>query len=536
MIIINYLYQNWDLLAVGIVTVMTVITGFIVFFASSKEKSNKIFLALTLSIALWGICNYLSYQSQFAIEAFTLLRFTIFSVTWLLFFFLLFSISFLNTNQRIPKMMQIIFFGWTSIVSILTLTPLIFQKAGEISANGTILSVVDGPLLPIFGLTTTGYALAGIIILLIRTSKAKGEEKKNISMITTGFVCMFLSIMLSNFILPVVFNNSSYIPLAALLVFPFIILTSYDIVKNKIFNVKIIGTEIFMVLLLLLTLFQFIQAPNLSTIFLRGGIFLSLLGVGVLLIRSVMKEVEQREQLQTLNIELENLVKQRESLMHLITHKVKGSFTHSKYIFAGILDGTFGEVNEEIKKRSNQGLEANDAGIKTVDLVLNTTNLQKGTVKYEMVKFDFRDLVAKIIGEKKIQIEQKQLTLENHLENGAFNTLGDTFWLKEAVNNLIENSVKYTPKGKITIKLENKNDKILLSVQDTGVGITEEDKKNLFTEGGRGKDSVKVNVDSTGYGLYSVKLIVEAHSGKVWAESAGAGKGSTFYLELNAVS
>jgi signal transduction histidine kinase len=69
-------------------------------------------------------------------------------------------------------------------------------------------------------------------------------------------------------------------------------------------------------------------------------------------------------------------------------------------------------------------------------------------------------------------------------------------------------------------------------VKDTGVGITEEDKKNLFTEGGRGKDSVKINVDSTGYGLYSVKQIVESHHGEVWAESEGAGKGSTFYIKL----
>ena len=74
--------------------------------------------------------------------------------------------------------------------------------------------------------------------------------------------------------------------------------------------------------------------------------------------------------------------------------------------------------------------------------------------------------------------------------------------------------------------------KIKLSVKDTGLGITAEDMEHLFTEGGRGKDSVKVNVDSTGYGLFTVKMIVEAHKGRVWAESEGAGKGSQFYVEL----
>ena len=67
------------------------------------------------------------------------------------------------------------------------------------------------------------------------------------------------------------------------------------------------------------------------------------------------------------------------------------------------------------------------------------------------------------------------------------------------------------------------------------MGITEEDKKNLFTEGGRGAESIKVNVDSTGYGLYTVKMVIEGHKGRVWGESEGPGKGSQFYVELPVV-
>ena len=136
----------------------------------------------------------------------------------------------------------------------------------------------------------------------------------------------------------------------------------------------------------------------------------------------------------------------------------------------------------------------------------------------------------------------KGLKLEANITPDACNVLGDAIWLKEVVNNLIENSIKYTKEGTITVGLEKKpaspsqdgDKKVRIYVKDTGVGITEEDKKSLFTEGGRGKDSVKINVDSTGYGLYSVKLIVEAHKGKVWAESEGIGKGSTFWVELDA--
>lgn len=238
------------------------------------------------------------------------------------------------------------------------------------------------------------------------------------------------------------------------------------------------------------------------------------------------------KQVDTLNKELQALIKQRESLVHLINHKVKGSFTRTKILFASMLDGTFGEISPEIRKRAEQGLEFDNGGIQTVNLVLNVANIQNGLIKYDMKPIDFREIVEQTISEKKIGAEAKGLKLETETGEGVYNILGDSIWLKEAVNNLIDNSIKYTKEGKITVGLEKKGDKILLSIKDTGVGITEEDKKNLFTEGGRGKDSVKVNVDSTGYGLFTVKLIIEAHKGKVWVESEGSNKGSQFYIEL----
>lgn len=244
---------------------------------------------------------------------------------------------------------------------------------------------------------------------------------------------------------------------------------------------------------------------------------------------------KQNLELARLYKEVDALNKQRESLVHLVTHKVKSSFTHSKYIFASILDGTFGEINGEVKKMAQLGLDSDNTGIQTVDLVLNAANLQKGNIKYEMKKIDFKALVLEKLAEKKGPIEAKGLKIETNITEDVCNVLGDTIWLKESIHNFLENSLRYTREGKIIVNLEKKEGKVLFSVKDTGVGITDEDKKNLFTEGGRGKESVKVNVDSTGYGLYTVKLVIEAHKGRVWAESEGPGTGSTFFVELDAI-
>jgi signal transduction histidine kinase len=310
---------------------------------------------------------------------------------------------------------------------------------------------------------------------------------------------------------------------------------TYLIVQYHSFNIKLIATQalVWGLVILIGAQFFFIKVP--INYLLTGVTFIASIVFGYFLIKSVKKEVQQKEELAKLNINLQELLKQRESLVHLVTHKVKGSFTRSKYIFAGILDGTFGDINAEVKMRAQQGLDSDNMGIETVDLVLNAANLEKGTVKYDMKVIDFGELVKSTISEKKLSIESKGLKLETEIKDGTYNVLGDSLWLKEVSNNLVENALKYTREGKITVGLERRDKKILFYVKDTGVGVTPEDKANLFTEGGRGKESVKINVDSTGYGLYSVRLIVDAHKGKIWMEPNKEGNGSVFFVELNAI-
>ncbi len=111
---------------------------------------------------------------------------------------------------------------------------------------------------------------------------------------------------------------------------------------------------------------------------------------------------------------------------------------------------------------------------------------------------------------------------------------GDSQKLKQILVNFIDNSVKYTPKGFMTVSL-SKNDstkKITFSVSDSGVGIAPTTLPRLFEKFTRAEDAQKTNIHGTGLGLYVARKMVEAHNGRVWAESPGEGKGSTFSLEL----
>ncbi|MEK7208537.1 MAG: ATP-binding protein [Patescibacteria group bacterium] len=100
------------------------------------------------------------------------------------------------------------------------------------------------------------------------------------------------------------------------------------------------------------------------------------------------------------------------------------------------------------------------------------------------------------------------------------------------IENLIDNAVKYTEQGTITITMTKTGEQALLKVADTGVGIAQETLPHLFKKFSRASDASKANLKGTGLGLYVAKQLVEAQGGKIWAESEGEGKGATFSVEL----
>ena len=105
--------------------------------------------------------------------------------------------------------------------------------------------------------------------------------------------------------------------------------------------------------------------------------------------------------------------------------------------------------------------------------------------------------------------------------------------IREVLSNLIDNALKYTEKGSVIVKMEQLGDeKVRLSIKDTGIGINKEDLEHIFLKFARSKETEKLYVGGTGLGLYVGRTFIEKHGGRLWAESAGHGHGSEFILEL----
>jgi len=245
-----------------------------------------------------------------------------------------------------------------------------------------------------------------------------------------------------------------------------------------------------------------------------------------------LEVVKLYKQVEKLNKDLAFANEQQENLIHFIAQQVKGFLTKSKWIFAELLEGSYGKLAPKVKKIVTDGLKFNTDGVNVVQDVLDAANMKTGKITYENQPMDFAQVVRSIFVGKKGDAQEKNLDFVLNIQEVDYKINGDRVNLEHAIRNLIDNAIKYTFKGKVEVSLEKTGNIIKLLIKDDGVGITDEDRARLFTEGGRGKNSQAINVDSTGFGLFIVKGIIERHGGTVQALSEGAGKGSTFVVEL----
>jgi signal transduction histidine kinase len=319
-------------------------------------------------------------------------------------------------------------------------------------------------------------------------------------------------------------------PLILFSIYPAV--SGYAIFRYQLFNVKVIATEIIVFVLWIFLLIRTILSINESDFIINLVLLLTLNIVGVLLVRSVIKEVHLREELNESNKKLKMANEGQVSLMHFMNHQVKGRFGNAKNIFAELMTEDYGVMPKEALPLLQKGLDETNMGIDYVQNVLRGASAENGKIPYEMKPLDFKQIVETAFSKEKDRAESKGLKFNIKIDDGEYNMQGDARQLGEAVRNLIDNSISYTQEGSIDLSLSGDKYAIKLNIQDTGVGILEEDKPKLFKSGVRGTDSLRFNVNSTGYGLAFVKGVIDAHKGRVWAESEGRWKGSTFYLEL----
>ncbi len=526
---------NLNLFIVGLVISSIIILACVIYFSNRKSSTSYTFLFFSLVTSFWGIVNYLNGQSISLFWAFWIVRLVMFSAVWQAFFIFQLFYVFPETTFLYKKWYKFGLLPCTALVSLLTLTPMVFSHVSKVSAEGRIVNIENGPLIGIFGIFSVGLVMFALFSLLKKIWYSKNTEKGSLRLILWGTLMTFVLIIIFNFIFPAFLNNSSFVPFGAIFVIPFVFFTGYSIIKHNFLNIKIISTELLAFILSVAILLEVVMSNDLVTVIFRSSLFLLVLSVGIWLIKSVIMEVKQREQLeilykelQSVNIRLQDLDKQKTEFLSIASHQLRTPLSILKGYIELIKDGAYGKASKELLGTLDNMDMSNERLIKLVDEFLDVSRIEQGRTKFVFHDYDMVELIKGVVTELSARAKDKGLSLKWKPEFKKLSINMDDEKVRHVIFNFVDNAIKYTEKGEIKITVEQGEEGVEVKVNDKGLGFDKKDEVSFFTKFYRGENVKDINVTGTGLGLFVCKKFIETHGGKVWAKSPGLGKGSEF--------
>ena len=505
---------------------------------NKKSWTNRLFFNLAILINLYIVVNFLSLNPPVNSPESQLfwIRVVMFVCSFIGPNLILLVHTFPNNNLRIEKkyIVGILILMATSAAA--SLLPLVFTSITY--PNGQPVPI-PGPGIAIFFLDFVGLFILSFIILIYRYKKADPAEIIQLKFLLYGVLGSFSLMGLFTVTFVAILKTSSFVFLGP--IFPVILMAfiAYAIVKHNLFDLKIIATEALTVTLWIILFSKIFVSPTTEQRLVDILIFSGTLIFGVFLIKSVRKEVEQRHQLEILekemldaNVKLKSLDVARAEFISIASHQLRTPPATVKWYLSSIIDGDYGRLTKTVKEQLLKTQNTNNHLISLIEDMLNVSRIERGKMEFlfeptdtmELAQFAYEQLIPMSIDKKlKLTYLPPKCPLPK--------VMADKEKLRQVMNNLIDNALKYTKVGTVTVSLEKKAGEIIFKVKDSGKGISPEEQASIFQKYTRGKESIKQSA-GLGLGLYVAKIIIDQHKGKIWAESEGTGKGSSFIFSL----
>ncbi|MEW6085257.1 MAG: ATP-binding protein [Chloroflexota bacterium] len=234
----------------------------------------------------------------------------------------------------------------------------------------------------------------------------------------------------------------------------------------------------------------------------------------------ILRDVTQLKEIDTL----------KSDFVATVSHDLRSPLTLMRG-YATMLEMA-GALNDQQKNYARMIVQGVDNMAKLVNNLLDLGRIEFG-VGLQVESIPVLDILERAASELQAQAKQKNISLGVELPRGMPHAIeADSALLHQALYNLVENGIKYTPEGgTVTIHVQTLPDALVFAVQDSGIGISGDDQKRLFEKFFRGTNRDALVQRGTGLGLAIVKSIAERHGGKVSVESE-LGNGSVFFLQV----
>lgn len=508
-----------------------------VFRYSTKNESRMLFSIFILAQLFWISINYLSFQTLTHPNFLLITKLTLFFGVLHSIAFFLFINNFLTTTSFKEKRSQIWILCTGIFIAALTFSPAFFNDLTT-DINGTP-SPKTGPLISLFGLFVGYCIISSFYTIFKRYKLSSGEEKSQWRFLSVGLIATFILVIAFSFLNFIVFRNASTVRFGHLYTLPFVTFSAYAMIKHKLLNIKAVLAEIMAIVLNSIIFIQLINSQSTVQFVISVLVFLGTLLVGILLIKGVEKEVKQREQLQVLTAQLEDANEKLKALdlaraefISIASHQLRTPPATIKWYMSSILSGDYGKIPKEAFTQLEKVQTTNNGLISLIEDILNVSRIERGKMEFMFQEIELSE-IAKQAYEQLIPIaKEKGLKYSFKKPKKTLpKIMADREKLKQVMNNIIDNSIKYTPKGSVEVSLSATLTDIVFEVKDTGKGFSKEEESQIFQKFSRGKESLKHSA-GLGLGLYVAKIIIEQHKGKLLAQSAGEGKGSKFSFTI----
>lgn len=530
--------------------------GIFVFLKNPKKKLNLVFLLFCLSVSTWLLSSFMMYKSRTDTGAIFWDRIVYLGVVFIPVLMYHFGLIFTDSEKKNKKKLYLGYF-LSFVFVILSRTDYFVADLYKYSWGVHTQARFFHHLFLVFFF----FYVFLFIFEIYNYLKFTKEKKKEIEISQVKY--LFISFIAMNmaayaFLAAYRININ---PIGAYWVETFsVIILALAITRYHLFEIRVILTELLVVAIGIILLILPFLMPTPFLMNLTMIIFILFCIFGYLLIKATHDEIKKREEIEKLseelkvsNVRLNAALKELEKsyaklkkideaktqFFSIASHQLRTPLSVIKGYLSMALSGKYGNIDKEPKKFLKNVYESTERLIRLVNDFLNISRFQMGVIKFVFNETPIEELVRSVVKELSSTAKLKGLYLElaivgkGHSKSKKVFLKADSQKIRQVILNLVDNAIKYTEKGGVSVKCQAFDGRYRIEIEDTGIGMDREEKEKLFKVFERGEKATSISPGGVGIGLFIAKEIVKAHKGKIWAESKGLGKGSRFVVELS---
>jgi len=227
----------------------------------------------------------------------------------------------------------------------------------------------------------------------------------------------------------------------------------------------------------------------------------------------------------------------KSEFVSITSHQLRTPLSSIRWYVEMLLAGDAGELNKTQKDFTTEVYQSTKKSIELINNLLDLSRIEGGTVKYTLKPVRADKLVEDVISDVIPLAEASNIKIVKNFDKGTMLELNIDYQKAfQVIQNLIVNAINYSKgRAEVVLSLKKTAKDIIFSCKDSGIGIPKNAQKELFKKFFRAENATVVNAQGSGIGLFICKVFVEGMGGKIWFESEGENKGSTFYVSLPTV-